>query len=101
MTPCASNVYTNLNMKIISPSRHVLYMGINMYGDCSFNFHVSTLCKKNYNLSGGIVRTFYTRDCITLLTLFKSIVLTRLDYGSQLWSSFLLKHITQLEKIQR
>ena len=28
-------------------------------------------------------------------------MLSRLDYGSQLWSPFLIKHITQLEKIQR
>ena len=50
---------------------------------------------------GGFWEHFYTRDCITMLTLFKSIVLSRLDYGSQLWSPFLIKHITQLEKIQR
>ena len=36
-----------------------------------------------------------------MLTLFKSILLSRLDYGSQLWLPFLIKHITQLEKIQR
>ena len=60
------------------------------------------VCLKSVaNLSGWILRTFYTRDCITMLTLFKSIVLSRLDYGSQLWSPFLIKHITQLEKIQR
>ena len=28
-------------------------------------------------------------------------MLSRLGYGSQLWSPFLIKHITQLEKIQR
>ena len=28
-------------------------------------------------------------------------MLSWLDYGSQLWSTFLIKHITQLEKIQR
>ena len=33
------------------------------------------------NLSGWILRMFYTRDCITMVTLFKSIVLSRLDYG--------------------
>ena len=37
----------------------------------------------------------------TMLTLFKSLVLSRLDYGSQLCSSHLVKHIDQLEKIQR
>ena len=36
-----------------------------------------------------------------MLTLFKSIVPSRLDYDSQLWLPFLIKHITQLEKIQR
>ena len=82
MTPCSSNVYTNPNMEIISPSMNVLDLGIYMSGDCTF-------------------KIFYTRDCITMLTLFKSIVLSRLDYGSQLWSPFLIKHITQLEKIQR
>ena len=38
---------------------------------------------------------------MTMMTLFKSLVLSRLDYGSQLWPSHLVKHIYQLEKIQR
>ena len=40
---------------------------------------IFSLSKKCANLSGWIVRTFYTRDCITMLTLFKSIVLSRFD----------------------
>ena len=92
MTPCGSNVYTSGN---------VLNMGIYMSGDCTFNYHISSFSKKCATLSGWILRTFYTRDYITMLTLFETIVLSRLDYGSQLWSPFLIKHITQLEKIQR
>ena len=88
-------------MEIISPSMNVLDLGIYISGDCTFNYHISSLSKRCSNLSGWILRTIYTRDCITMLTLFKSIVLSRLDYGSQLWSPFLIKHITQLEKIQR
>ena len=99
MTPCGSNVYTNPNMEILSPSRNVLDLGIYMSGDCTFNYHISTLSKKCATLSGWILRTFYIRDCITMLTLFKSIVLSWLDYGFQLWLSFLIKHITHLEKI--
>ena len=101
MTPCGSNVYTNPNMVIISPSMNVLDLGIYMSGDCTFNYHISRSSKKCANLSGWILRTFYTRYCITMLTLFKSIVQSRLYYGSLLWSPFLIKHITQLEKIQR
>ena len=101
MTPCDSNVYTNPNMAIITPSRNVLDLGIYMSGDCTFNYHISSLSIKCANLSGWILITFYTRDYITMLTLFKSIVLSRLDYGLQLWSPFLIKHITELKKIQR
>ena len=62
---------------------------------------ISSLSKKRANLSGWILKTLYTRDCITMLTSFKSILPSRLDYDSQLWSPFLIKLITQLEKIQR
>ena len=72
-----------------------------MFGGCTFNYDISSLSKKCANLSGWILRTFYTRECITMLTLFKTIVVSRLYYGSQLWSPFLIKHITQLDKIQR
>ena len=88
-------------MQIINPSDNVLDLGIFMSSDCSFEFHIQNLCKKCSNLSGWILRTFTTRDSITMMTLFKSLVLPILDYGFQLWSPHLVKHIDQLEKIQR
>ena len=36
-----------------------------------------------------------------MLTLFKSLVLSRLDYGSQLWSPYKAKDISLLESVQR
>ena len=36
-----------------------------------------------------------------MLTLFKSIVLSRLDFGCQLWSPHQAKHINSIEKVQR
>ena len=83
MTPCGSNVYTYQNMEIIPPSRNVLDLGIYMSGDCTFDYHISSLTKQYANLSVWILRTFYTRYCITLLTFFKTIVLSRLDYDCQ------------------
>ena len=88
-------------MEIINPSDNVRDLGIFMSSNCSFEFHIQNLCKKFPNLSGWILRTFTTRDSITMMTLFKSLVLPRLDHGSQLWSTLLVKHIDQLEKIQR
>ena len=95
MPPCGSNVYTNPDMEIISPSGNVLDLVIYMSVDYTVIFNISSLSKKKYaNLSGWILRTFYTRNWVTMLTLFKSIVLSRLDYGSHLWSPFLIKHVT-------
>ena len=36
-----------------------------------------------------------------MLTLYKSLVMSRLDYAPQLWSPYLLKHIYLIEKVQR
>ena len=53
MTPCGSNVYTNSNMEIISLSMNVLDLGIYMSGDCTFNYHISSLCKKSVLICQG------------------------------------------------
>ena len=73
-------------MKIINPSDNVLDLGIFMSSNCSFEFPIQNLCKQCSNLFSLILRTFTTGDSITMMTLFKSLVLPRLDYGSQLWS---------------
>ena len=57
--------------------------------------------KRCSNLSGWILRTFSTRETRTMMTLLKSLVLSRLDYASQLWSPHLLKSVYLLEKVQR
>ena len=46
-------------------------------------------------------KIFISRDKLTMLTLFKALVLSRLDYGSQLWSHHKICQINQIEKIQR
>ena len=51
MTPCGSNVYTNPNMEIISPSENVRDLDIYMY-------HISRLSIKCANLSDGFWEHF-------------------------------------------
>ena len=47
-----------------------------MSSNYSFEVHINSLCKECTNLIGWILRTFTTRDIITMLTLFKSLVLS-------------------------
>ena len=72
-----------------------------MSSDCSFEFHIANLNKRTTQLTGWILRTFSFRDKLTMLTLFKALVMSRLDYGSQLWSPYLTKHVNMIEKTQR
>ena len=96
-----SNAYIDPSMNIISPSTQVFDLGISMSSNCTFDLHISNLNRRCSNRAGWILRTFTMRDPHLMLTLFKSLVLSRLDYASQLWSPYLLKHIYLLEKVQR
>ena len=70
-------------------------------GPILFLLHINDLPSIVSRLSGWILRTFISRDSLTLLTLFKCIVLSRLDYGSQLWSPHQIKSINKIEQVQR
>ena len=50
-----------------------------------FDFHISNLYKRCSNLVGWILKTFTIRDPQVMLTLYKSLVMSRLDYASQLY----------------
>ena len=65
------------------------------------NFILLTLIKRTTHLTGWILRTFSSRDKLTMLTLIKALVMSRIDYGSHLWSPYLTKHINMIEKTQR
>ena len=57
--------------------------------------------KRTTHLTGWIRSTFSSRDKLTMLSLFKARFMSQLDYGSQLWSPYLTKHMNMIEKTQR
>ena len=75
-----------------------MYLILGVYMSSNSNFDVYKRCS---NLTGWILRTFNSRETTTMMTLFKSLVLSRLDYASQLRSPHLLKSIYVIEKVQR
>ena len=93
-----SNVYINPSMDIIPQSTDVPGLGIIMSKDCSFDSHISSLSRKCKNLAGWILRSFVSHDKLTMLTLYKSLVISRLDYASQLWSPHKISQIIHIEQ---
>ena len=84
-TSLSCNVYTSSSLDIIDYSRHGLDLGIYVSSDCSFEFHITNLNKRTTHLTGWILRTFSSQGKLTMLTLFKALVMSRMDYGCQLW----------------
>ena len=62
-----------------------------MSSNCSFEFHITNLNKRTKHLTGWVLITFFSRDQLTMLTLFKALVLSQADYGFQLWSPHIKK----------
>ena len=73
-----SNFYIDPAMNIIGPSTHVCDFGVSMSSNCRFDFHISNVYKRCSNLAGWILGTFTIRDPQVMLTLYKSLVMSRL-----------------------
>ena len=80
------NAYVSPNFYIIDNVNNLKDLGLIMSSNCSFEQHIIELCKRCTGLCGWILRAFSSRESTVMMTLFKSLVLSRLDYGSQLWS---------------
>jgi Reverse transcriptase (RNA-dependent DNA polymerase)/Endonuclease-reverse transcriptase len=61
-------------------------LGITMSSDCSFSTHITTLVQDATRMTGWVLRTFHTRERRAMLTLYKALILSRLDYCSPLWN---------------
>ena len=96
-----NHIYLSPSMNIINSNDHIRDLGIIMSGDCSFNEHINMRTKQCRQLTGWILCTFKARDKCVMLTLFKSLVLPRLEYGCQLWSPTSVNQINAIENIQR
>ena len=71
--------------------------------DCNLSFeaHMTEKNKKANATMGMIRRTFEYLDERSFCTLFKALVRPHLEYANQIWATFLKKHITSIEKVQR
>ena len=100
-TSAHGNVYLCPKMNLIDKVNDIKDLGITMSANCNFDQHINNVFKQCSRLSGWILRTFISRDATTILTLFKCVVLSRLDYGSQLWSPTQIKSLNKIERVQR
>ena len=95
-----TNYFTPSNITIPHTS-NVKDLGVIMSDDLSFSLHHQKQVEIAQKLSGWVLRVFKTRDEFPMLTLFKSIILPRLEYCCILTSPSKAGEICDLESVQR
>ena len=87
--------------QIIEETNHVKDLGVYMSKDASFTHHFSKITDAARKMTGWVLRAFRTRSKKCMMTLWKMMVLPRLEYCCQLWSPDKIQDITSLEDPQR
>ena len=96
-----STTYLSNTGSTIQPKSALKDLGVTMSSSGHFTDHINKITETVRNLSAWILRSFKSRSRILLLQLWKSIVIPRLDYCSQLWNPHNVRAIQQLEDLQK
>ena len=86
---------------VIQEKESTKKMGVIMSSSANFKDHIEKVIETARDLSSWILRSFKTRSKGLMLQLWKSIVIPRLDYCSQLWNPHQNYLIKQLEDVQK
>ena len=76
-------------------------IGVIIDSELSFDKHISEKVKKANSMFAILRRSFHFLDAKTFIPLYKTLVRTHLDYASSVYHPFKMKHIEQLESVQR
>ena len=96
-TPKPVNVYTDPDGNPIEEKSHLRDLGVQVSSDLFFSIHIENVVSASTQMVGWVLRTFRRRSKAIMMTLWKSMIQSRLDYCSQLWSPQDQTSISKLE----
>ena len=97
------NIVNNLPLQngfVIMEQEGARDLGVWMENDGTFTKHIANVTKSCRKIMSMILRSFTTRDDQILLTLFKSLILSKIDYCSVLWNPIAVNDLRKIEGIQ-
>ena len=74
-------------------------LGVEVDVDLSFDQHISNIVSKASSRVGTLFRGFISRKPILLRKAFVTYIRPILEYASNIWSPYLLKHVNLIEKV--
>ena len=95
------SVYTSPGGSIIEEKAHLRDLGVEMSSDLTFNLHLENTVAAANKLIGWALRSFRRRSKVIMMTIWKCLVQSKLDYCSQLWSPNDQISISKLENVAR
>ena len=93
--------YTDPDGNIIEEKKHLRDLGVEVSSDLTFSIHIENVVCASTRMVGWVMRTFRRRSRTIMLTLWKSLIQSKLDYCSQLWSPSDQSSISKLEGVAR
>ena len=100
-TPKPINQYRDPEGNHIEEKFHLRDLGVEISSDLSFSTHIENVASAGSRMVGWILRTFRRRSKGVMLTLWKTVVQSKLDYCSQLWSPSNQSSISLLEGVAK
>lgn len=85
----------------LEPSNEVKDLGITFTSNLSWSSHVFNITSAAKKKAGWVLSCFRDRSPSTMLTLYKSVVRSHLEYGCPLWNGLSLTNLRDIEAIQR
>ena len=85
----------------LSPSSSVPDLGIKFTDDLSWSKHISEIARSASSTAAWVLNVFKSREQHVMITIYKSLIRSRLEYCSPLWNPSRIGDIRILEGVQR
>ena len=87
--------------KVLETSNSVKDLGVTFTPELNWTTHVCTIVKSAKKKAGWALSCFRDRSPCTMLTLYKSLIRSLLEYNCPLWNGLSLHEVRDLEAVQR
>ena len=85
----------------IEEKQHLRDLGVEISSDLTFTIHIENTVSAATKLVGWALRSFRRRSKLVMMTIWKSLVQSKLDYCSQLWCPTDQASISRMESVAR
>ena len=93
--------YQTPNKSIIQAKSLVRDLGVQLSSDYSWTPHINIMVDNARKIASWVLSVFADRGAETMLTLYKSMIRSRLEYCCPLWNPLRIGDIQQIEGVQR